>query len=167
MGSWDGVLPAALPSGFVPTGAEWEAIRDAVASLTDPWNTYTPSWTASVTNPTIGNGAIAGTYLRNGKYGRGNFSIDIGSTTNVGSGTYSVTLPPTWTAAASGTAHAVGVCGMRDNSVPTHNTGFLWVASSGTAISIRLNAGNAATNALPWVWATSDFIYGTFALELV
>lgn len=167
MGSWDGALPSALPSGFVPTGAEWEAIRDAIASLTDPWNTYTPAWTASTTNPTIGNGGLSGVYARSGKTGILSVSIDMGSTTAFGSGTYSIGLPATWTAVNSGVNRCPGVVGMRDNSGATHNTGFAFMSPNGTALGVRLNAGNVLTNTTPWTWAQSDFIYLTALLELV
>jgi hypothetical protein len=165
MGSWDGTLPAALPSGFVPTGSEWEAIRDAVASLTDPWNTYTPVWTASVSAPSIGNGSLSGTYFRSGKTGLFRASLLMGSTTGFGSGTYSIGLPPGWTGANSGEV-AAGVVGMRDASANIHNTGFALIPANGTAISIRVQGANAATNAVPWTWTTSDFMYIAGILEL-
>jgi hypothetical protein len=123
VGSWDGTLPAALPSGFVPSGSDWEAIRDAIASLTDPWNTYTPTWQGSVTNPVVNNGSVSGAYVRSGKTGMFAISVDAGSTTTFGSGNYTFSLPPSWTAIGSGINRVPGVMMMRDNSAATHNTG--------------------------------------------
>jgi len=167
MGSWDGTLPAALPSGFVPTGAQWEAIRDAIAATTDPWNTYVPAWTGSTTNPVIGNGGLSGVYFRAGKTGVMSFSIDMGSTTTFGSGTYSIGLPSGWTSANSGVNRCCGAVGMRDNSGATHNTGFAFIGPNATSFGVRLNGGNVLTNTAPWTWAQSDFLDGTIILELV
>lgn len=167
MGSWDGTLPAALPSGFVPQGSDWEAIRDAVAGLTDPWTTYVPAWTAVTTNPVVGNGNITGASFRAGKTGVYNISLDLGSTTTIGSGNYSFSLPPGWTSAASSVNRIGGSCLMRDNSGATHNFGGVYLGTSGTTVSVRLNAGNVLSNAAPWTWATSDFIYLLGTVELV
>jgi len=57
------------------------------------WSTYVPTWTASSTAPTLGNGTIEGYYAQTGK--TVNFSIELtfGSTTKRGVGYYSFTLP--------------------------------------------------------------------------
>jgi hypothetical protein len=61
--------------------------------ITSPWSAYTPTWTASVTNPVIGNGTITGSYTVIGKtcFVRGN--IAMGSTTTFGSGEWYVSMP--------------------------------------------------------------------------
>jgi hypothetical protein len=50
-------------------------------------------WTASTTNPTIGNGSITGAYAVFGKTVHFRIHVVNGSTTNEGSGNYSLTLP--------------------------------------------------------------------------
>jgi len=57
------------------------------------WTSYTPTWTASSSNPSIGNGTIEGYYKLIGKtcFVRGN--IAMGSTTTFGSGEWYVELP--------------------------------------------------------------------------
>ena len=57
------------------------------------WNTYTPVWTATSINPTLGNGTIFGKYVQMGRLIKGNLFIIAGSTTNRGNGTYRITLP--------------------------------------------------------------------------
>ncbi|MFJ9313808.1 hypothetical protein ACIRN4_06405 [Pimelobacter simplex] len=57
------------------------------------WPTYAASWTASGTNPAIGNGSIAGRYIQIGKTVIFRVNISMGSTTTYGSGQYSVSLP--------------------------------------------------------------------------
>lgn len=68
-------------------------VRDNLKAVGDPWTTYTPTWTAATTNPTIGNGTIAGRYMAAGKYITFEIQIVMGSTTTYGAGAYSLTLP--------------------------------------------------------------------------
>lgn len=56
---------------------------------------YTPAWTATVTNPAIGNGTLTGRYrLIGGDLMYVTISLVPGSTTTLGSGNYSWSLPP-------------------------------------------------------------------------
>lgn len=54
---------------------------------------YTPTWLASTTNPTIGNGTITGTFSMIGKMLTVNITVTVGSTTSIGSGVYKWGLP--------------------------------------------------------------------------
>ena len=61
-----------------------------------PWTIYTPVWTASGTNPTVGDAAIQGRYVSLGATVIGEISITGGTGAggfNRGSGTYSFSLP--------------------------------------------------------------------------
>ncbi|MFF7210318.1 hypothetical protein ACFZAU_07210 [Streptomyces sp. NPDC008238] len=57
------------------------------------WNGYTPTWTATTTNPTIGDGTIAGRYALVGKTCHFQMTLVHGSTTTNGSGAYTFGLP--------------------------------------------------------------------------
>lgn len=58
------------------------------------WTSYTPSWLASTTNPTLGNGSIVGKYCKMGFLTFYRIRLGIGSTTTLGAGTnYYFTLP--------------------------------------------------------------------------
>lgn len=61
--------------------------------LPQEFSTYTPSWTASTSNPSIGNGSISGRYIAFGDFIRFRIRIVAGSTTTFGSGNYSLSLP--------------------------------------------------------------------------
>lgn len=72
------------------TGSYWE-----VLSYHGPFKTYTPAWTASSVNPSIGNGTLTGRYRRlPGRTVHLRVTWVRGTTTNMGSGTYSFGLPP-------------------------------------------------------------------------
>ena len=57
------------------------------------WTAFTPTWTATTTNPVIGNGTIVGRYNRVGKSMTSDFAITMGSTTGFGAGQYKVSIP--------------------------------------------------------------------------
>ena len=65
------------------------------SQIESAWSSYTPVWTASGTNPVIGNGTIEGWYKVIGKtcFVRGN--IAMGSTTTFGTGEWYVSMPVT------------------------------------------------------------------------
>lgn len=78
------------------TAAMAELLRGNFKAIGDPWTDYgTPStlWATSGTQPTIGNGVLAGRYWAAGKKFEFSISLVIGSTTNVGTGTWSFLLP--------------------------------------------------------------------------
>lgn len=67
-------------------------VRDngnAIGKLT----AYTPTWTASTTNPTIGNGTIIGRYFAVEEWCWISVQVVSGTTTTGGSGIYNVSLP--------------------------------------------------------------------------
>lgn len=57
------------------------------------WIAYTPSWTATTANPTIGNGTVDGAYQKIGRMVSFRARILFGSTTTVGTGTYLLSVP--------------------------------------------------------------------------
>lgn len=70
--------------------AEVKALWDG---LQDSWTAYTPTWSATGSAPSIGNGAIAGRYLQIGKTIKWYISVYFGSTTNYGTGFYRFGMP--------------------------------------------------------------------------
>jgi hypothetical protein len=95
--------PKTFMVGETVTAATLNAeIRDQFNSFFGAWSTYTPAWTASSTNPVLGNGTLTGRYMKIGRTVFCNINLITGSTTTYGSGQYSFSLPST--VAASGTA---------------------------------------------------------------
>lgn len=123
----------------------------------DAWQPYIPVWTASGSNPSIGNGSINGQYTKIGRTVLFRASITAGSTTTFGSGNYSISLP---VAGAPGTvAYPIGETSMVDVSVGTRyiRTLIMWTAATTTLI---LNeAGATVTPTVPVTWADGDLFY--------
>lgn len=69
-----------------------QEIRDQFNSMFAAWTSYTPTWTSS-TNPAIGNGTLAGAYIKWGRTCISMIKLTMGSTTTYGSGGYSFGVP--------------------------------------------------------------------------
>jgi hypothetical protein len=82
-------------SGMTATTLSTITFNLSGSQIESAWSSYTPVWTASGTNPVIGNGTIEGWYKVIGKtcFVRGN--IVMGSTTTFGTGEWYVSMPVT------------------------------------------------------------------------
>lgn len=82
-----------------------QEIRDQFNSFFAAWTVFTPTWTASTTNPVLGNGTLTGRYMKIGRTVVSQLILTTGSTTTYGAGTYSFGVP---TAAAAAGVEALG-----------------------------------------------------------
>ncbi|MGW1160354.1 hypothetical protein ACWD48_19480 [Streptomyces sp. NPDC002519] len=80
-------------------GSSWDTYQKVLGA----WTSYTPTWTASTTNPSVGNGTLIGRYQLFGKTCHLQINLVTGSTTTYGSGTYTFALP--FTSANSGATY--------------------------------------------------------------
>lgn len=71
----------------------WIAIGRTATSAATAWTAYTPVWTASATNPTVGNSTLSGRYQKMGRTVHLQINLIRGSTATLGSGDYSFSLP--------------------------------------------------------------------------
>lgn len=135
---------------LVYTGSAWVDVATPAA-----WTSYTPAWTASTSNPSIGNGTLAGAYTTRGKIGFASIELVYNTTTNAGSGVYSFGLPPGWTISA--TSRVYGCSLARDQSAASHAVGVPTHASA-TTVDIRGHGINQYASSSPFSWGTGDFI---------
>jgi len=125
------------------TGLKW----------TGGWISYTPTWTATTTNPTIGNGSIVGGYRRIGDIVEFYAKIVAGSTTTYGSGSYRVSLPVT----AFGSEWVQGfTVGILDAGVAWYTNYYGQGQRSGLSSSFE---SNLMSNQADWT-NTSPFTFG-------
>lgn len=163
------------PTG--PTGAASTAVGPTgptgpagTFSIT-AWDSYTPVWTASSTNPTIGNGTISGRYVAIGATIIGEIRI-VGGTVGFsrGSGTYYISLP---TAGNAENYQPVGHVVIRDEGpgityfgTAIFNGGNnsrieLWIHSQSSTYDEGVAAGSEA----PIVFSANDKILVQFTYE--
>lgn len=108
------------------------------------WQTYSPAWTASTTNPAIGNGTISGRYIYLNKHTvRAVIRIAMGTTTTRGTGNYKFSLPVT--AADSQGFGATGAFAINDSGSALR-TGTV-VFTSTTTVELWINASGGAVAA--------------------
>lgn len=88
--------PRTWVAGEVVTAAQLNThLRDNLLVLSDPWASWTPSWTATSVNPAIGNGTLIGRVIQTGKRVEGYISLVAGSTTTFGTGAWIFSMPVT------------------------------------------------------------------------
>ncbi|MFI0825731.1 hypothetical protein ACH4Q7_14885 [Streptomyces roseolus] len=159
-------VPRTWVVGEVVTAAYMNAeIRDQWNDMLAAWTSYTPSWTASTTNPVLGNGTLVGRHKRIGRTVHVHIDLAIGSTTTLGSGSWSFTLPVQ--AAASGgnrvgVAQAVGATRFGGQNVispgASATTPFFPASSAVSNLS-------AATATVPFAWAAANELRISFTYE--
>lgn len=154
--------PRTWVSSEVVTAAEMNTeIRDFAAGIQSAWTTFTPTWTGSGSNPAIGNGTFTARYQRVGKTITFLIATSLGSTTTIGTGTYSWTLPVT---ALLGAHVAIGDANFFDTSAGSDLAGWTAMLGSTTTVTTRSSTGTAIGSATPVVPAAGDVIYvgGTY-----
>ena len=129
----------------------------AGSQIESSWTSYTPVWTASVTNPVIGNGTIEGYYKVIGKtcFVRGN--IVMGSSTTFGSGEWYVSMPFT---AANADAILLTAT-LLDNGSAWYNATMVGArAGFNTKAPIQYQTTGGTANDVnsiqPFTWASTD-----------
>ena len=128
--------PFPFVAGSVLQAAELNGIGET-------YTTYTPVWSSTGTQPTIGNGSVTGRYVRINKLIQVQIRIVIGSTSTAGTGDYRLTFPVN--AEFSG-EFGWGACA---------GSGFIYDASAGTAYDMQASYVNSATTFRGLVYANS------------
>lgn len=149
-----------------------EQIRDNLNAFMGTWTPFTPTWTATTTNPSIGDGTLSGRYSDAGKTVFSYLNIVMGSTTTYGSGNYRFGLPKT--ARVMGTNH--GLSGWTQASDVSAGQKFACfprlVASSTEVYSLTYEYAAGAgdlwsdlTPTAPTTWQPGDTLVGFIMYE--
>lgn len=138
-------------------GSGWRVVTDPGA-----WRSFTPTWTAGTTNPTLGNGTLAGRYTVIGRTVHFRVELTFGSTTTVGVGSYRWAPPLPLANILGGASEPVGQATLQDTSASTRYARTAYVSAAG--ISLTAEDGTIAGHANPAAWANGDTIciYGTY-----
>lgn len=152
--------PASFATNHNVTAAEWATeITNPFIGLQAAWDTYTPVLTAATTNPTLGSGSVTnGWYIQIGKTVFGGGRVGFGTSgVVVGSGRYTISLPPVAANTSVGLVAGTGI--LQDASGPTT---FVIVPRLATSTTFYMYLDNQTTatlgcsSALPVVPAASD-----------
>lgn len=111
---------------------------------------YTPVWTASPTNPVLGNGTLFGTLSIRGKSLSINIYLKIGSTTTTGSGTWVFGVPVTT------------IDNLHIGPVLALNSGtgyYTSVVRAYNNVGLIVPVGGGYSSNIPFVWTTDDELW--------
>lgn len=122
----------------------------AASDLSTVRTSYTPSWTGSVSDPSLGNGTLTGASVRVGGALRIDIALTIGSTTTIGSGVWSFTLP------GSSVGGSIGPALVYDASGPSWAYGGSSVILTASTCGVIVPGVGQVGSASPLTWATGD-----------
>lgn len=160
--------PRTWVSGETVTAALLNSdVRDPLAALAGAWNSYTPTLTASSSNPTLGSGSTTtGRYTQVGKAVEGYFNVTFGTSgTAAGSGDYRISVPASISSNYNGQpiGRVAVFCGT--------SYGYFDLIPSSTYMLMRYAQAwptgtlTTVTHAAPAAWTTSNYMRGWFSYE--
>jgi hypothetical protein len=127
--------------------------------------TFTPTWTATVTNPVIGNGTLEGKYMRTGKQCFVKYRLVAGSTTTFGSGDWIFSLP--FTAQLDGINIGVIAGGYsEDNGVAGYIISNALLNTSGHLKPLAGTTISPYSSTNPFTWANTDYLQFAIVYEV-
>ena len=152
-----------------PASDDYFVVLDTDASATKKiassyiqgvWTGWTPTLTAATTNPTIGNGTLAGRYMQIGTTVFAVFVFTFGSTSNAGSGQWSMSYPvaPKYYYYTGG--------GWSINDIGTNNFNGFVRGSTSTVTFPYEGSPFYIGSAYPMTWAEGDSFRGYFIYEV-
>ena len=122
------------------------------------YTAYTPTWTATTTNPSLGNGTIVGGYRRIGDVVDFYFVLTMGTTTTFGTGSWRFTLP----VAVADANNNYGYIGNALDSGTAWYSGLIGsgaIIPSTTTFGMRNTADTSSiSSTVPFTWATNDVL---------
>lgn len=136
----------------------------AMNSIGEAWNTFTPTWSASVGAPTIGNGTIAAQYCQINKVVHAHYRLTFGSTSTVGSGTWRLSLPVT----AKRSTDVVGTGYCADGLIIYGCFAVLQSTTTVQLFTMKLDLSftyELVQPAAPFAWSTNDVLEFSITYE--
>ncbi|NEB83976.1 hypothetical protein G3I43_07260 [Streptomyces anulatus] len=136
------------------------------------WTAYTPTWTAAVSNPAIGNGLLRGAWMRSGKTISLRIHMVAGSSTTYGSGAWRFALPaPPFTLDSSSMYH-VGSAMLIDQSTGADYPGTCFCNATDQFLGVSTAIGGSSAQpgavaaTVPFTWANGDSLHLQITYEV-
>ena len=134
------------------------------------WASYTPIWTASTTNPTLGNGSLTGRYCVVGKLCTMSVKLNIGSTTTLGAGNWAFLIPLPVIAGDANAPVYIGTAHCRNLGAMSYVLAVYLepnISTTKTAYFVQDNTNSInLTPTVPFAWATGDLLMFEITYEL-
>lgn len=127
------------------------------------WDTYTPTWTASSSNPSLGNGTIVGRFTRVGKTVTVSITLTMGSTTTYGTGNWRFSYPVA-VRSSPDAAPDFGSGRAYDSSAPLRYVLSCLASSAGITCDADGFDPNVGPT-IPFTWAQGDLLQLTITYE--
>jgi hypothetical protein len=150
--------------------AFWKSeVYDRWVDLAAAWTSYTPVWTGSTSNPSVGNGTLTGAYKRwdgTAKTVQFRILMAAGTSTTFGSGLWSFSLPSGTTLVTTGAAIHGHILDASASNNRYMVAGILNNTSGGQVERIAINGGAGVSGVVPVTWATGDTLIlgGTYEI---
>lgn len=122
------------------------------------WTTYTPTWTASTTNPSLGNGSLIGTWTKVERLVFWRAALTFGSTTTPGSGIWFLGLPLAGGPATPTVGFTTGRGALVDTSAGLRNGRDVLINAATTFCLISEAGVYTSGPSTPWTWAVGDSV---------
>jgi hypothetical protein len=154
--------PGSFATGRLISGTDWATeVTNPFTAIQAAWTSYTPTWSASTTNPTLGNGTMVGFYDQVGKTVDFVMRITFGTTTTAGTGNYTFSLPVGTTGWPQG--QPIGIATMNNTGI---KPGQANINSSSDFYVIRTSTETLISGAgAGAAWASTNYIYVTGRYE--
>ena len=126
-------------------------------------SSYAPVWSASTTAPALGDGTLTGSYSQIGNFVTANVTLAVGSTTNLGVGTYTFSLPVVASAPKSSTTAWL--------TAPTGAITVVLASVSGPTLTLHTSSGALLSDTVgglvPGTTLTVDITYSVSSFPIV
>jgi hypothetical protein len=136
---------------------------DDVAAAHGVWAEYAVTWASSGTQPALGNGTLEARYAQVGKLVHIRLRLVIGTTTTLGTGDWTFSLP------VASKTHAdletFGQCVTLDAGTAYRHDAANVVSGASVMKIINISAGAFYDNDTPQVWAATDFMNVSLTYE--
>lgn len=140
-----------------------KTLTDPVITASTGWVAYTPTWTATTTNPSIGDGTLVGYYYKVGRIVNFRIMHKFGSTTSAGSGQYRWSLPVSAKLDIQSAWHALGRAVVQHPSGSPRVTQDAMTVNASTILLADAAAAQASDTSPYTVGSGSTFlIYGSY-----
>ena len=160
----------AIDHGALTGLADNDHPQYVLASAIGQWASYTPIWTASTTNPVLGNGTLIGRYCVVGKLCTMAVKLIIGSTTTPGDGNWAFSIPLPMIAGNDTAPNYIGTANCRKSGTTTYVLAvYLAPVFSTTKTTHFVQDGTSNLNltpTTPFAWATGDSLTFEITYEL-